>query len=357
MSDTLLPSATIEFGVARFAEWYTSHSVLASEQRSLFARGWQIVATSAQLAVPGDYVSVEVAGIPLLVVRDENGALRAFQNLCRHRGMRLVTGCANTGRFLTCPYHQWSYRRDGTLAVVPQEADQFPGIDHGALGLIEAGVGEWAGLVLVQALPDGSRFEVALEPFAERLAPWVTPDMVQVAEVSYEVQCNWKFLVENHIDVYHLWYLHQRSLSNLDHRRFFWEFVGDNWWSIEPWKDPAAAPRGLEWLSEQESTTIGAHLLFPNVMIVTCGAYLATYDAVPLAPDRTRLTLRIRACAGADGDALVAQVRSFLSEDVIACEALQAATGSPDFGFGPLAQHHEAPIATFHQAMLRRHRC
>jgi phenylpropionate dioxygenase-like ring-hydroxylating dioxygenase large terminal subunit len=176
---------------------------------------------------------------------------------------------------------------------------------------------------------------------------------VEVARVDYDAECNWKLLVENHVDVYHLWYLHSRSLSGYAHRRFRWESFGDNWWSLEPLKDPSGAPASLPWISEEERCGIGAHLFFPNLMIVTTGAYLATYDAVPLAPDRTRLTLRVRAQAGTDATPLVGDVRSFLAEDVEACRRLQEATGSPAFGVGPLAASHEEPVRRFHASLRR----
>ena len=171
--------------------------------------------------------------------------------------------------------------------------------------------------------------------------------------MTYEAACNWKMIVENHVDVYHLWFLHQHSLGHLDHRVFAWESLGDNWWSQEPHKDPGDAPTGLSGLSTTDAQAIGAHLLFPNLMIVTCGAYLATYDAVPVAPDRTRLTLRIRSTPGADGDALIASVRAFLAEDLEACVELQIATGSAAFEFGATAARHEEPVRRFHEALRR----
>jgi hypothetical protein len=88
-------------------------------------------------------------------------------------------------------------------------------------------------------------------------------------------------------------------------------------------------------------------------MIVTTGEYLATYDAAPLAPDRTRLTLRVRAEHGADAEMLVDSIRSFLAEDIDACRRMQEAAHSPRFGLGPLARDHEEPVRRFHAALLR----
>jgi hypothetical protein len=98
---------------------------------------------------------------------------------------------------------------------------------------------------------------------------------------------------------------------------------------------------------------IGAYLLFPNLMLVTTDEYFATYDAEPVAPGRTALTLRVRSTAEADADALVASIRSFMAEDVTACERMQQGAASPWFGVGALASTHEEPIRRFHASLLR----
>jgi hypothetical protein len=160
-------------------------------------------------------------------------------------------------------------------------------------------------------------------------------------------------LLENHVDVYHLWYLHSRTLNQFDHARFSWQSYGDNWWSMEPRKDPTSAPKGLPWLGPVERDGIGAFSLFPNLMMVTTGEMFATYDAVPLDVDRTRLTLRVRAEPGTDGARLVEGIRAFLSEDVDGCERLQQGTGSPVFDIGLLSSTHEEPVRRFHASLQR----
>jgi Rieske 2Fe-2S family protein len=342
-----------ELGVTAFREWYRSEQVLDAENERIFARSWALVGTAEEVADPGAYLTPNVAGVPLIIVRGDDGVLRAFLNLCRHRGIPVVTGSGTAGRFLTCPYHQWSYRRDGSLATVPQQQTEFPDIDRTNLGLVPAAVGEWAGMVFVRPELDGPTLEESFAGLDHRLSGFTGQALVEVASVTYEAACNWKMIVENHVDVYHLWFLHQHSLGHLDHKQFFWESLGDNWWSQEPHKVRSEAPTGLDNLDDADAQAIGAHLLFPNLMIVTCGAYLATYDAVPIAPDRTRLTLRIRAKAGDDGEALVASVRAFLAEDIAACEQLQIATGSRAFSFGATAVNHEEPVRRFHEALRR----
>lgn len=342
-----------EIGVHSVRAWYRSPAVFEAERERLFARSWAIVGTAEELATPGDYLTDVVAGVPLVVVRGDDGVLRGFHNLCRHRGIPVIEGSGRTGRYLTCPYHQWSYRRDGTLATVPQQQAEFPGLDLRDLPLVPAAVEEWAGMVFARPTAEGPTLADDFAGLDDRLAGFAALDLVEVAKVTYEAACNWKMIVENHVDVYHLWFLHQRSLGDLDHRQFSWDSLGANWWSQEPHLDPSNAPVGLVGLSETDQQAIGAHLLFPNLLIVTCGAYFATYDSVPVTPDRTRLTLRVRSNPGADGDAMVKHLDRFLSEDLAACESLQRATGSPAFRFGATARTHEAPVRAFHDAVRR----
>jgi choline monooxygenase len=340
------------FGVGNLGDLYRSADLLEAERRDVL-RSWSLVATTQELG-PRRYVTAEPGGVPVILVRDDDGTLRAFHNVCRHRGMPLADGYGEAGRYLTCPYHQWSFALDGSLTRVPQRDEQFPGIDRAALGLRPAAVAEWNGMVFVNPSKDPEPLPAALGPLPAKLANWFAGPLEQVAVVSYDVACNWKFIVENHIDVYHLWYLHQRSLAAYDHRSFAWAWEDDTWWSFEPLKPSETVPAGIDWLRDDERAGIGAHLLFPNLMLVTTADYFATYDAVPVAPDRTRLTLRVRSTPDVDAEALVVSIRAFLAEDVAGCERLQVATASPYFELGPLALDHEAPIRRFHDGLRRR---
>jgi choline monooxygenase len=187
----------------------------------------------------------------------------------------------------------------------------------------------------------------------DRLDHFLSGPLREVAHVTYEAACNWKLLVENHIDVYHLWYLHARSLAAYEHRSFQWESLGDNWWSLEPLKDPTSVSGGFGWIGEEMRHRIGAYLLFPNLMLVTTDDYFATYDAAPISPGRTLLTLRVRGTDESDPDGLVESIRSFMAEDVGACERMQDAATSLQFGVGPTAITHEEPIRRFHASLRR----
>ena len=341
-----------EVGANALRDLYTSGEVYQAEQERLYSRSWMLAASSCEVGT-GRYLALRVGSHPVVLWRDSSGRCRAFRNMCRHRGLPLLEdGPGQIGRYVTCPYHQWSFALDGGLVNVPQR-NQFPGLEPDTLGLLPLPVVEWHGMIFVTTGPSTVDFDAAMAPLAGRLAEYLDAGLVQVATSRYMVACNWKFLVENHIDVYHLWYLHQESLRAFEHRAFQWEWSGRTWWSWEPIKEPASVKYSLPGLSERNRCGIGAHLLFPNLMIINGPRYLATYDAEPVAPDRTQITLRIRSRDGENGVELVQMVEQFLAEDIRACEQLQVGAGSPAFAIGALARDHEAPLGRFH-GLLRR---
>jgi Rieske 2Fe-2S family protein len=338
---------------------YWSPSWFDQEQSTLFGPRWVLVASTDELAEPGDYVAAVVGRAPLAVVRGEDGTLRAFHNLCRHRGMVLLEGSGNVARTINCFYHQWRYGLDGSLQVVPQGKEQFPELDRSTLGLREAAIEEWEGMVFVHPDRHAPPLAATLGELPGHLGSYRPGLLHQVVHERIEARCNWKLFVENHIDVYHLWYLHEQSLGDFDHRQFEHRQLGRNWSSYEPLKGDELAAAALtrqtvaiDHLDGRDRMGLGAHLMFPNLMMATAAEFFATYQAHPVGPDRTVIDLRIRAEEGADAAALLDALRSFILEDVTACEAIQAAVGSPAFEVGPLAVDHERPITDFHTNIL-----
>jgi phenylpropionate dioxygenase-like ring-hydroxylating dioxygenase large terminal subunit len=338
---------------------YRSPAWFERERATLFTHRWTLVADEGQLAEPGAYVAATVGDAPLVVVRDDDGVLRAHHNICRHRGMAMLEGEGRCERAITCFYHQWRYGLDGALKVVPQRKEQFPDLDLADWGLRPASVAVWEGMVFAHPDPAAPPLDEVVAGLAAHMGSHRPGALVPVARLDLEAACNWKLFVENHIDVYHLWYLHERSLGDFDHTRFEHTTVGRDWFSYEPLRtgDVAAAAltsgtAAIGHLDDRDRTGLGAHLVFPSLMVATAAEFFATYQAIPLAPDRTRIELRIRAEEDADPAALLTATRSFIEEDIEACQRVQAASASPVFEVGPLAVEHEAPIARFHAAVL-----
>ncbi len=336
-----------------FRDLYVSEAVLEHEAQKVFGSSWLFAGVTDELPESGSFITLTVLGVPLAIVNQGNGQLKCFRNICSHRGMTLLSGSGKLGTHMTCQYHQWSFNREGDLVRIPQP-DQFLGIELSELSLGSVAVEVWHEMIFVRMSEYGQDFLEWISEMEEHLGAFLDGPLVEVGKVQYSVNCNWKFLVENHLDVYHLWYLHAKSLNAFDHRSFEWESLGDNWWSYEPLKVSERNLGGLPWIPDRDRVGIGAHLLFPNLMMVTTGDYFATYDAYPISPNETRITLRLRAELGTDGERLISMVRSFLAEDIVACEALQSSTGYGGFAVGPLASTHERPLRNFHRS-LRRH--
>ncbi len=338
---------------------YRTEAWLERERTAFFDRGWRLVADATALTEPGAYVAADVGRSPLLLVRGADGVLRGFHNMCRHRGMALASGCGQFATNIGCPYHQWRFGLDGALRIVPQRSDQFPDLVLDDWGLLPASVGEWEGMVFANPDPAATPLRDVLGDLPTHIGSYRPGLLTQVAAVDIEGAFNWKLFVENHIDVYHLWYLHEETLGDFDHPKFEHWQLGRNWASYEPLRraDLAASrlTQGTEpigHIDDRDRLGIGAHMVFPNLLMATAAEFFVTYAVFPVTPERSRIELRIRAEAGADPDALVAAARSFIDEDVNACEQVQRVMGSSAFAVGPLAVEHEAPITVFQRHLL-----
>jgi phenylpropionate dioxygenase-like ring-hydroxylating dioxygenase large terminal subunit len=213
-----LPSSLEVHALVRDAEvhkdLYTSEALFRLEQEQFFGRVWNFAGHGSQIPQPGDYLTVDIAGQPLLVVRDRDGTIRAFFNRCPHKGTRLYTepsGRAN-GRVLVCPYHAWSFRLDGGLAGTPlDEGYAGTGLDGAEAGrglAVVPGLHVHRDFIFVRLSPDGIGFSEyfgdvlrAIDNMVER-SP--TGELqVEGGILRNEIRCNWKLYVENINDSVH----------------------------------------------------------------------------------------------------------------------------------------------------------
>lgn len=221
------------------------------------------------------------------------------------------------------------------------------------LGSVDA----WEGLHFLSRRPERPLAE-AMGALPAAIGSFRPSTLVEVGRADLVAACNWKLFVENHIDVLHLWYLHDESLAAYDHTRFAHQPIGENWASYEPARPGRVAlaegAPPIRHLDQRDRDGLGAHLLFPDTPMATSASFFLTYRAVAVEPEVTRVELRVLAEPDADGDQLVATARSFIEEDLDACVRVQAAVRSRHFEIGPLAHEHERPITTFHRQLLDR---
>jgi Rieske 2Fe-2S family protein len=178
--------------------------VYEREQERIFARSWICVGRAADVADPGAYLTIEVAGEPLLVVRSSDGVVRAFANTCRHRGTRLLDG-AGTVRAITCPYHAWTYGLDGQLRGSPNVGID-DGIDRDGIRLWSVRLEEFDGFLFVTLDDAAGALRSQLENAEDsplELARYRVGDLVAGAHREYDVAANWKVVVENYHECLH----------------------------------------------------------------------------------------------------------------------------------------------------------
>ncbi|MFO1037738.1 MAG: Rieske 2Fe-2S domain-containing protein [Geminicoccaceae bacterium] len=190
---------------------YTDPGVLALEQERIFAREWICVGRASTLAEPGAYVTLEVAGQPVAVIRQPDGTIRAFSNVCLHRMSTLLEGSGRTAA-IVCPYHAWTYNLDGTLRAAPH-MDRSDGFDRTACRLPELRCEHWQGWVYVTLDRDIAPVAERLAPLTEMVAPYHMENYVETFREEHVWDTNWKILAENFMESYHLPMLHRGTIG------------------------------------------------------------------------------------------------------------------------------------------------
>jgi choline monooxygenase len=197
------------------ASRYTSVDFAALEAERLWPRVWQVACTLDHLAQPGDAVDCRLGALSAVVVRDGDGVLRAFQNVCRHRGNTLCEGTQHGLSELRCPFHRWSWDLQGTLREVPSRRG-FGSLDSEDLGLVPVAVDSWGPLVFVNFDPHAEPLSQFLEGMPADAA-WADLDEFRcVATTTTEVPCNWKVIADGFSETYHVQGIHQEMLGSMD---------------------------------------------------------------------------------------------------------------------------------------------
>lgn len=185
--------------------YYTDPAVFAREHRDIFSRCWQLAAHASQVPEPGDYVTLSLAGERVFVLRGHDGVLRAFYNVCQHRGHCLLEAdSGNTGRMIACPYHRWTYELDGRLKKA-RNSDRTPGFDPSAIRLAEIAVDEFCGFVFINLDPLAEPMDRVYPGLREEITAWVPGiERLQHAQGHHAyTHSNWKAAVENYNECYH----------------------------------------------------------------------------------------------------------------------------------------------------------
>ncbi len=340
------------FGESRMLprDAYTSGEVLAWERRHLFG-GWMCLGRSGDLPAGG--LRAETVGDSgILLTRDGDGVLRGFENACRHRGHELLPcGASTQARAITCPYHAWSYRHDGSLLGAPGFKDA-PGFDPGSLGLKPVRVEEWHGW----AFADRSGQEPGLAQHIGELegivASYDAGSLVTCETHVYDVAANWKVVVENYQECYHCSMIHPELCEvtppdSGDNIELDGNWVG-GWMSLRDGVetmsfDGRSGGAAMARLDERERERVMYAAVLPNLLVSLHPDYVMSHQLVPLTPDRTRITCawsfpaEVAERDGFDPAYAVDFWDLTNRQDWSACESVQRGMATPSFEPGPLA--------------------
>lgn len=286
--------AQLEQGLTLPASWYSDPAVLQFEQERIFKRSWQYVGVAAEIAEPRQFITYRVGEVPIVVLRDREGELRAFVNVCRHRGHEIAEGCGRRNT-LQCPYHAWTYGLDGSLLAAPR-SDREPDFDPADWSLFPALVDTWGPLVFVN--PDTSA-----APLAEALGDLprimrergLDPSTLEYRGRSREwiVEANWKLVIENYLECYHCPVAHKGFSRLIDIDPDAYELSTGRWTSSQFGPVNALVEGGgtdLPYVPEGPIHSSQFHYVWPNWTLNTFPGppNLRVLVFEPRGPERTR---------------------------------------------------------------------
>ncbi len=347
--------------------FYVDQTVFEEEKRRVFFRNWAGLGFAKDAPEPGDAVPISFLGQPLVMVRDRDGTLRVFQNICRHRGMILIEKPGKIQRAIRCPYHSWCYELDGRLRTTPHVGgpgnNRHDDIRREELGLIEVRSAEWLGVVFVNIDGQAPAFG---DYAAEALARWAEYDrplhFAPDGAFSLEVRSNWKLAVENYCESYHLPWVHPglNSYSRLeDHyhieqpgrfsgqgTRVYRPMLAEDGRRFPLFPDlPEKWNEGAEYIS-----------LYPNVLLGVHKDHSFAIVLEPAAIDRTVEHVAIfYADARALGDDFAAMRarnakmwQDVFVEDIFVVEGMQKGRHASGFDGGKFSPVMDSPTHMFH---------
>ena len=334
--------------------WYVDPAVLRLEQERIFSRFWQYAGRADEVAEPGSFSATRVGHVPVVLVRDEEDTLRAFVNVCRHRGSIV---CEGSGRrsTLQCPYHAWTYGLDGRLISAPRSAREG-GIETRELGLVPLRADTWGPFVFVSPDPDAGPLADFLGDVPERIAAaGIDVDALRFLQRSEsEVEANWKLCAENFLECYHCPVAHPgfSGVVDVSPESYLLETDGFRMSQACP---PRPEPRGsYDPVGDVERGQF--HLLLPNtvVNVMPGRPNLSIGPIVPLAAERTYRLLDYLVDPSADEawiDELLAFDGQVGAEDTRLVERVQQGVRSGLVGEGRLLPESERLVAHF-QALV-----
>jgi choline monooxygenase len=333
--DSYDPSTPLSEASTIPASWYSNPELAELEQRTVFARSWQVAGRATQVEKPGQYVTCEVAGEPIVVVRGDDGLLRAFFNVCRHHAAAVASGHCGVVSNLRCPYHGWTYSLEGALKAAP-DLGGVRRFDRRLMGLIQVPTAVWESWVLVKVEDIGPP-PVQIQDLNLRSFHWFE-------RRHYMLDCNWKVFIDNYLDGgYHVPHLHHGLDRLLDYSEYQIE-LGDRFC--------------VQWSPFQDNDRALYYWIYPNFMINQYPDAMDTNLVIPQGLTQTEVIFDfyftdVSEEARARNAASVAASERIQEEDASICQSVQRGLSSRAYTAGRLSARREGGEHLFHRVLYQ----
>ena len=289
------------------SDWYTNDKVFCIEREHIYSKEWICAGREEYLPAIGDHKVLEIAGESVIVVRNESDKLRAFYNVCRHRGAQLCStesdshgiklkGGVINGKIIACPYHAWSYNLDGNLINTPH-LNTTEGFTHKNHALYPVGCEVWGGFFFLNLTPEQAPdFDASISMFAERYRRYALENLITGKVINYSVDANWKVLCENYNECYHCGPVHpelcelvpafrERGGADLDWENGVAHRPGADTFSFSG-KSKLTI---FENLNEEELDRHKGDLIYPNLFLSFAKDHVASFTLRPVSVDKTEV--------------------------------------------------------------------
>jgi choline monooxygenase len=337
------------------APWYLDERIAALERERVFGGNWIAVGCADQVAAPGQFFTVDLAGEPLIIVRGTDGELRAFFNVCRHHAAAVATVPSGIAQHLRCPYHGWTYGLDGALKGAP-EFSGVCGFDRSANGLVPVQAAVWEHFVFVTLNIDAPPLPAFLGDLPERVAPLALAGLHFFERKTYTLRCNWKVYVDNYLDGgYHVPHLHKGLNSVLDYKEYTIENSRHYCLQSSPM---VSSEQHASFAAARTGERAYYYWIYPNFMINVYQGVMDTNLVLPLDPGACQVQFNFyfadvseqRRANNAESISVSDRVQE---EDVGICESVQRGLGSRAYRAGRLSVRREAGEHLFHQLLAQ----
>ena len=352
------------------SKYYIDPAVLAAEKAKIFSKTWQMVGTLNQpcsqangdmngeartISDPESYFTADVVGEPVVVVRDRNGTLRGFSNVCRHRAGPIATGAGACKNVLRCGYHGWSYALDGRLVGTP-EIDGVEFFDRSAMGMFPLRLETWEDLIFVNFDPEAESLATWLGNIPEQARGFRFQGAQLVERRDYVIQCNWKVYVDNYLEGYHIPIAHPGLMREIDYTQYRAETYRYHSQQFAPLRALKVGDEGERFYTPG-ATAVNEALyfwIFPNLMVNIYPDNFSTNLIVPLAQDKT-LTIFEWFFHDSTSAAVKERIQRAIAfsdevqqEDIFLCESVQRGLSSATYDRGRYSVKRENGLYHFH---------